>query len=157
MLNLSFKMTKIFYEIDPREVGCKSHSLSGVHAPASTHVKSLLPLCKVWENGEKLLQSHKQVFTGLVDIIWVSLLFHGVAKTGSNRIVDVNDTGISGNFGKVCFICMLTLEFRCIPVVGGDVLFFSTLPNRWIIHKRFQSFYIFYGTIVTDTLEWYIF
>ena len=74
--------------------------------PAPTHVKIFLPLCKVGENGEKLLQSHKQVFTGLVDIIWVSLLVHGVAKTGSNRIVDVNDTCISGNFNKVCFICI---------------------------------------------------
>ena len=51
---------------------------------------------------------------------------------------------------------MLTLESRCILLLVGLVLPWRTINNSYVIHKRFQTFCLFHGTIVTDTLEWEI-
>ena len=46
-----------------------------------------------------------------------------------------------------------TLEFRCMPIEVDVVLLLRMMSNCLVIRTKLQSFCLFHGTIVTDTLE----
>ena len=48
---------------------------------------------------------------------------------------------------------MLTLESRCILVVGGSVLILRKLLNPYVTNKRLQSSSVFIGTIVNVKVD----
>ena len=45
------------------------------------------------------------------------------------------------------------LESQCVPVWGGGVLILRTLPNCYVNKQRLQSSSVFFGKIVSNTLE----
>jgi len=54
-----------------------------------------LPLRKIWKDCEKLLESDEEVFTRLINVIWISRIVHCITETRPDWIVDVKNTCIS--------------------------------------------------------------